>query len=158
MSRLASSRSWLIALEDIIYETRRMMVRMFVRTPQRCRQHAGFSFGHWVATQTGDDVREHEHVEPHFMFIAGGRFVTGAGSERLPLIYNPPNTVHRDHFESPSGRFFAVSADSAAFDNPGSPRQIESIESHAIVTRLMRECQSWDGDSPAIAESLCVAL
>jgi AraC-like DNA-binding protein len=139
-----------MALDDIIYETRRMMMRMFVGTPQRCRQHAGFAFGHWLATQTGDDMREHEHVDPHFMFIAG--------SGRSPLIYNPPHTVHRDHFESPSGRFFAVSADSAVFDKTGSPRQIESIESHAIIMRLMRECQSWDGDSPEIAESLCIAL
>jgi AraC family transcriptional regulator len=130
----------------------------FVGTPQRCRQYAGFSFGHWVATQTGDDVREHVHVEPHFMFIAGGRFVTGAGSGRSPLIYNPPNTVHRDHFESPSGRFFAVSADPALVDAETQARQIESIESHAIVMRLMRECASWDDDSPAIAESLCLAL
>jgi AraC family transcriptional regulator len=129
----------------------------FVGTPQRCRQHAGFSFGHWVATQTGDDVREHVHVEPHFMFIAAGRFVTSAGSGRSPLIYNPPNTVHRDHFESPSGRFFAVSAaDTELTDKQA--RQIESVESHAIVVRLMRECASWDDDSPAIAESLCVAL
>ena len=131
----------------------------FVGTPHWCRQHAGFSFGHWVATQTGDDVREHVHVEPHFMFIAGGRFVTSAGSGRSPLIYNPPNTVHRDHFESPSGRFFAVSSDSLLHDNTaGVARQIESIDSHAIVMRLMRECQSWDTDSPAIAESLCIAL
>jgi AraC family transcriptional regulator len=131
----------------------------FVGTPQRCRQHAGFSFGHWVATQTGDDVREHVHVEPHFMFIAGGRFVTTAGSGRSPLIYNPPNTVHRDHFESPSGRFFAVSSADTALVGAGTrARQIDSIESHAIVMRLMRECASWDADSPAIAESLCIAL
>jgi len=129
----------------------------FVGTPQRCRQHAGFSFGHWLATQTGDDVSEHVHVEPHFMFIAGGRFVTSAGSGRSPLIYNPPNTVHRDRFESPSGRFFAVSAaDMELADTQ--PRQIESIESHAIVMRLMRECASWDDDSPEIAESLCIEL
>src|SRR3954447_7919298 len=116
MSRLASSRSWLISAEryhlrNSSYDGAMSVDRsaQFVGTPQRCRQQAGFSFGHWVA-QTGDDVREHVHIEPHFMFIAGGRFVTSAGSGRSPLIYNPPNTVHRDHFESPSGRFFAVSA------------------------------------------------
>jgi AraC family transcriptional regulator len=91
------------------------------------------------------------------MFIAGGRFVTSAGSGRSPLIYNPPNTVHRDHFESPSGRFFAVSAaDTELADTQA--RNIDSIESHAIVTRLMRECASWDDHSPQIAESLCLAL
>jgi AraC family transcriptional regulator len=133
----------------------------FVGTPQQCRQQAGFSFGHWVATQTGDDVREHAHTEPHFMFIAAGRFATAAGSGRSPLIYNPPNTVHRDHFESRSGRFFAISAEPSALaggEMTGVARRVERIEEHVIVIRLMRECASWDHDSPTIAESLCLAL
>ena len=136
----------------------------FVGTPRLFRQHAGFSFGHWLATPVGDDVPEHVHVAAHFMFIAGGRFVTAAaGADRAsPLIYNPPNTVHRDRFESPSGRFFAVSADAAAFCDieppPGVAHRIENVGLHAIVIRLMHECEWWSDDSPAIAESLCVAL
>lgn len=113
-----------------------------------------------------DDVREHVHPFAHFMFISGGRFVTGVRTHsgpRSPLIYNPPGTVHSDRFESAEGRFFSISvapeiADHAGSMLPASPQEVDNIAAHAIVARLVGESASWDGDSPEIAEALCFEL
>ena len=119
-----------------------------------------------MATRTGEAVREHFHPLAHFMFISGGRFLSGAGSRatpRSPLIYNPAGTVHRDRFESTEGRFFAVSVAPEIVDElrsirPACPQELGNVASHAIVARLIGESGSWDDDSPDIAEALCFEL
>ena len=127
----------------------------------RTRHTAGaFSFGHWIAAPCGDAVRPHAHADPHFMFVVAGRYRTGVGGEGPDLIYNPPDTVHRDRFES-RGSFFAVSISRREAEKqslPLAPMRIGDGAAYALMNRLMRECASWTKDSALVAETLCFEL
>jgi AraC family transcriptional regulator len=115
-----------------------------------------FSFGHWYAAPSGDSVPTHLHIDAHFMFVVAGGYVTrvaGGG----PLIYNPPQTYHRDRFEG-GGSFFAVSIASGELQLPRTPARVSPSLGHALVARLMRENASWQRDSALIAQSLCLEL
>ena len=131
---------------------------VFIGTPLYTRELGGIVCSSWIAAPTFD--AEHIHVAAHFMFIAAGTFLTGPRLSRAhsPLIFNPPNTTHRDRFDSPAGRFFSISFAVAPDDAPYTTREIDSVPSHAIVSRLMRECERWDCDSSDIVDTLCTDL
>jgi AraC family transcriptional regulator len=132
-------------------------VVVFIGTPLYSRECGSVALGSWIAAPAGG--REHTHLAAHFMFIKAGAFLTGSrcARARAPLIFNPAGTTHRDRFES-GGRFFSIAFADALEDAPASPREIDRVTSHTVVARLMRECESWDADSPEIAEALCAEL
>ena len=75
-------------------------------------QVSGFTIAHRVAEGPPDAVATHTHVDAHFVLVTSGRYVSsaqGSSEERLPLIYNPPGTTHRDRFRDGVGSFFTVS-------------------------------------------------
>jgi AraC family transcriptional regulator len=119
----------------------------------------GFSFGHWFATMSGDAVRPHLHPEAHFMFIVAGRYATRIPGEGN-LIYNPPETLHRDRFES-RGSFFALAIARERLEGATLPKtstRMTGGHARSLITRLMRECSTWQADSATVAESLCLEL
>ncbi len=66
----------------------------------------GIIVTHRVADREPDEVLTHTHGDAHFVLISGGDYVSiaeGYAADKFPvLVYNPPGTTHRDHFE-PSG-------------------------------------------------------
>ena len=76
------------------------------------RSGGGIEVSHRIAAGAPEQVLTHTHHDAHFILVTGGDYVSAAG--RPPdigpvLIYNPPGTTHRDHFERGRGSFFAVS-------------------------------------------------
>lgn len=75
----------------------------------------GISITHRVADRDPDAVPPHTHSDAHFIWVTSGRYVSIAegkstDTSRL-LIFNPPGTTHRDHFEHGRGSFFAISVE-----------------------------------------------
>ncbi|HSY04640.1 MAG TPA: AraC family transcriptional regulator [Steroidobacteraceae bacterium] len=91
----------------------------------------------------------HTHQDAHFIWVTGGEYVSAAGShppaDRPVLIYNPPGTTHRDHFERGRGSFFAVSLQPqlavsmlAAASLPAAPVYLRQRAQHALIMRIGR--------------------
>jgi len=140
----------------------------FLGKPCFKRAAGGFSLTHWIADKWGNQVRPHGHIDPHFVFVTGGHYVSTATAEpgrgRSQLVYNPPNTFHRDRFESRPASFFTISAtaelilEACEVSLPRVPTQIGHAAAHTIVRKLMRECPQWQPDSALLIESLCFEL
>lgn len=76
----------------------------------------GITLSHRVASSPPENVRVHQHVDAHFVLITSGCYVSSAKATQNPkttLIYNPPGTTHRDHFEQGRGSFFTISVSTA---------------------------------------------
>lgn len=125
-----------------------------------------FSVGHWIANSFGDEVKPHVHTDAHLIVITGGKFVTEAdGKAATPLIiYNPPNTFHRDHFDSDLGSFFTISISPNLINEtpeivlPQIPTVISNPLPQAIANKIMRECVNQQKDSSLIIESFCFEI
>jgi AraC family transcriptional regulator len=128
----------------------------------------GFSLGQWVVDRWGDEVRPHGHKNAHFVLVTGGRYTTTATGEpacgRLQLVYNPPNTFHRDRFESQQGSFFTLSISAELLDVAGdaalprTPTQIAGTVPYAIAGKLMRACALGQPGSVSVVEALCFEM
>ena len=124
----------------------------FIGAPHTIREAGGFRFGHWFATR---DVKPHVHENAHYMFIVAGEFATTLhGCSKL--LYNPPDTLHPDRFET-GGSFFAIDVPEALAPKAPSSR-IDDVRAHALVSRLMRENANWCADSADVAHALCLEL
>src|SRR5215475_14403119 len=76
------------------------------------RSVGGIEVSHRIAAGPPEQVLTHTHRDAHFILVTGGEYVSAAGRARSTgpvLIYNPPGTTHRDHFERGRGSFFAIS-------------------------------------------------
>src|ERR1700732_3112543 len=77
-----------------------------------CSGH-GIDVSHRIAEGAPEAVLTHTHEDAHFILVTGGDYVSGAGgcpvADRPLLVYNPPGTAHRDHFQRGRGSFFAIS-------------------------------------------------
>lgn len=66
-----------------------------------------------MAEGSPDAVVTHTHEDLHFILVMSGEYRSAAqGSparDRPLLVYNPPGTTHRDHFERGRGSFFSIS-------------------------------------------------
>ena len=102
----------------------------------------------------------HTHADAHFVLISGGDYVSiaeGRPAERLPLlVYNPPGTTHRDHFEYGRGSYFAISLEPAKAKSAGAelalpdgPIFLSEMEQFAIAMRIARCCAraAWRPDA-----------
>jgi AraC family transcriptional regulator len=124
----------------------------FIGAPQTIREAGGFRFGHWFATR---DVQPHVHENAHFMYVIAGELATQVqGSSNL--IYNPPDTFHRDRFET-GGSFFAIEVPKDLAPATKASR-MDTARMHALVAGLLRECVDWSVDSPRVAYELCIEL
>jgi AraC family transcriptional regulator len=116
----------------------------------------GIIVTHRVADRQPDEVLTHTHEDAHFVLISGGDYVSiaeGRPAERFPvLVYNPPGTTHRDHFEHGRGSYFAISLEPAkaktAGDEialPDGPIYLREMAQFALAMRVTRCCALQSG-------------
>jgi len=126
----------------------------------------GFTLAHRVADCLPDAVETHTHLDAHFVLVTSGRYISSARAateHRLPLIYNPPGTTHRDHFVDGVGSFFSVSASADPSDSAmGRAGQWASFlidnESRALAWALLWASSRCTHDSELHLESLALEL
>ena len=127
----------------------------------------GIDVSHRIAEGPAEAVLTHTHEDAHFILVTGGDYVSAAEGRRAAsqpvLIYNPPGTTHRDHFERGRGSFFAISLrpDQAARVLPGgcvpdSPRYLVAPAQYSLAARI-GSCCATDAEGLSV-EALCLEL
>jgi len=130
------------------------------------RSLGGIEVSHRIATGSPDHVLTHTHEDAHFILVTGGDYVSAAGCRRGTepvLIYNPPGTTHRDHFERGRGSFFAISLAPgyaalalAGTAVPNAPRYLIAPAQHALAMRIASACAV---EVPTLSlDALCMEL
>jgi AraC family transcriptional regulator len=123
----------------------------------------GITLSHRIAVGSPEEVKVHTHLEAHFVLVTSGRYASSAKAipnRRATLIYNPPGTTHRDHFEQGKGSFFTISvttarlAESAEAELLPTAMHISDERACGLARTLLMECGRWDACSPLKAESL----
>src|SRR5215469_11893739 len=114
------------------------------------RSGGGIEISHRIAAGAPEQVVTHTHHDAHFILVTGGDYVSAAGPLRGTgpvLIYNPPGTTHRDHFERGRGSFFAISlapgyaAEALSGTSvPDAPRYLTAPVQHALAMRIAAAC------------------
>lgn len=127
----------------------------------------GITLSHRIADAPPEDVEVHTHVEAHFVLVTGGRYISSAratANRRTTLVYNPPGTTHRDHFDQGKGSFFTISV-SNEWLAESTDAGLLPVASHqsdervcGLARTLLMECGRWDTNSSLKAESLCLEL
>lgn len=140
----------------------------FVGEPFQQVHVPGFSLGFWAARKFGEEVGEHTHEDPHFLYIVAGRFRSGAleeGFTEAPsLFFNPAGLIHNDHFEAGPSRFFSISISGANCLPENLPAEfkrsfnITSPRARLLVAALMKECIQVQANDDLSVESLCFEL
>ena len=85
---------------------------VFFGALQSIRSLDGITLSHRIANSPPEEVEVHTHLEAHVVLVTGGRYVSSARTtpnRRTTLVYNPPGTTHRDHFDQGKGSFFTIS-------------------------------------------------
>ena len=127
------------------------------------------SVSHMIADRPPEQVVSHTHEDAHFILVSGGAYVScaeGAAAEGAPLlVYNPPGTTHRDHFERGRGSFFAVSLAPrlaaqalAGTATPDMPVRLAATRQHAMLLRIAGCCARGASPSRLTLEALCMEL
>lgn len=123
----------------------------------------GITLSHRIAVGSPEEVKVHTHLEAHFVLVTSGRYVSSAKAipnRGATLIYNPPGTTHRDHFEQGKGSFFTISvttarlAESAETELLPTAMHLSDERACGLARTLLMECGRWDACSPLKAESL----
>lgn len=123
----------------------------------------GITLSHRIAACPPEEVTVHTHLEAHFVLITGGRYVSSARAVPDPgttLIYNPPGTTHRDHFEQGKGSFFTISIPNKRLSETADAELLSEAtylhDHHAcgLAREIFIECGRWDACSPLKVESL----
>jgi AraC family transcriptional regulator len=123
----------------------------------------GITLSHRIAVASPEEVKVHTHLEAHFVLVTSGRYVSSAKAtpnRRATLIYNPPGTTHRDHFEQGKGSFFTISvsaarlAESTGAELLSTAMHLSDERACGLAKALLMECGRWDACSPLKAESL----
>ena len=131
------------------------------------RSTASIDISHRIAEGAPEGVVTHTHQDAHFILVTGGAYVSAAGRSpaagETVLVYNPPGTTHRDHFEHGSGSFFAVSMrpDAAAaalseLSTPDGPLYLTASHQHGLAMRIAGAC-ALEAESLSL-ETLCLEL
>ena len=131
-----------------------------------CSGH-GVDVSHRIAEGAPEEVLTHTHEDAHFILVTGGDYVSAAGGRPAPdrpvLVYNPPGTTHRDHFQHGRGSFFAISPNAsyaavilAGTATPDAPLHLAAPAQYAVAMRIAAFCaQHAAGLS---LEALCLEL
>ena len=113
----------------------------------------GITLSHRIAVGSPEEVKVHTHLEAHFVLVTSGRYVSSAKAipnHRATLIYNPPGTTHRDHFEQGKGSFFTISVSAARLAKSAEaellPTAMHLSDERAcgLARALLMECGRWD--------------
>ena len=95
-----------------VAEPLQLMPGQFFGGERLVRSMGDIEISHRIAAGPPEAVITHTHQDAHFILVTGGDYVSAAGRPpaRGPvLVYNPPGTTHRDHFDRGRGSFFAIS-------------------------------------------------
>lgn len=119
-------------------------------------------------------VPRHTHEVAHFVFVMGGLYLTTARNAPPvctgpAVVYNPPDTSHRDRFERSSGRirgrFLSISVKRALFaDGPESvalerdPYCLSTPAAIAFANQIKEVLRARPRNAPARIASLTVEL
>jgi AraC family transcriptional regulator len=123
----------------------------FFGNARLARSTASSVISHRIADGLPEEVLTHTHQDAHFILVTGGAYVSAAGHApavgETVLVYNPPGTTHRDHFERGRGSFFAVSIRPAAasaalaeLSAPDGPLYLTSALQRGIAMRIAAAC------------------
>lgn len=127
----------------------------------------GYRLAYWFVHRYGAAVEPHGHSESHFVFAASGDYMSeaddapGWGGPRL--VFSPPDTWHRDRFESP-GAYFSITlspqrwTDICDLRPPGSPCHVNGPGARVLIAELMRLTASGGDDGGLACEALCLEL
>jgi AraC family transcriptional regulator len=127
----------------------------------------GIDVSHRIAEAAPEQVLTHTHEDAHFILVTGGDYVSIAEGRRAAgrpvLVYNPPGTTHRDHFERGRGSFFAISLQPATAASalaegttPTGPLHLVAPVQHTLAMRIGGFCAQRGGDLSL--EALCFEL
>lgn len=127
------------------------------------------SVSHMIADRLPEQVVSHTHQDAHFILVTGGAYVSCAYGPRVEgrptLVYNPPGTTHRDHFEYGRGSFFAVSLAPrlaaralAGTATPDMPVRLAATQQHAMLLHIAGSCAQAGAASRLSLEALCMEL
>jgi AraC family transcriptional regulator len=119
------------------------------------RSTSSSDISHRIAVGAPEEVLTHTHQDAHFILVTGGVYVSAAGrppaAGETVLVYNPPGTTHRDHFERGRGSFFAVSIKPAAaaaalaeLSAPDRPLYLTAARQRGIAMRIAASCALGD--------------
>jgi AraC family transcriptional regulator len=134
---------------------------------QSRRSLDGITLSHRIASSPPEEVEVHTHVDAHFVLATSGRYVSSASAtpnRRITLVYNPPGTTHRDHFDQGRGSFFTISITAhrlAESTNSGLPAlavHLGGDRACGLASALLTECARWNKSSSLKAESLYLEL
>jgi AraC family transcriptional regulator len=132
-----------------------------------CRTPGGYEISHRIAEGPPESVVMHTHADAHFILVSGGRYVSTAAGRPDPncriLIYNPPGTTHRDHFDGGRGSFFSISLDPGrgAWPLDGNPAvdgplHLTDPRQHVLASGIAGACAC--RATALSADSLCFEL
>ena len=123
----------------------------FFGNARLARSTASSVISHCIAAGAPEEVLIHTHHDAHFILVTGGAYVSAAGPapaiSDTVLVYNPPRTTHRDHFERGRGSFFAVSIKPEAattalaeLSTPDMPVYLTTARQRGIAVRIAAAC------------------
>ncbi len=127
----------------------------------------GITLSHRIANSPPALVPVHTHIDAHFVLITSGGYISSAKGDAHPrttLIYNPPGTMHRDHFWRGTGSFFTVSLSSEQVSQSLEPVpqrvavHLRKDRALGLAWALLMECARWNSSSQLKAESLSLEL
>jgi AraC family transcriptional regulator len=130
---------------------------------QSSRSANGITLSHRIAASSPDEVEIHTHVDAHFVLVTSGHYVSSARAapnRGTTLVYNPPGTTHRDHFDQGKGSFFTISvsierlAESTASELPTVAVHLSNESACGFARTLLMECARWNASSLLKAEAL----
>jgi len=136
---------------------------MFFGELQSSRSLDGITLSHRIAGSPAEEVVVHTHLEAHFVLVTSGHYVSSANAapnRKVTLVYNPPGTTHRDHFDQGRGSFFTISVTKQRLGE-SSDSELPSLAVHlgddracGLARTLLMECARWNKSSSLKAESL----
>jgi AraC family transcriptional regulator len=136
---------------------------MFFGELQSSRSLDGITLSHRIADSPPEEVAIHTHLEAHFVLVTSGRYVSSASAapnRKVTLVYNPPGTTHRDHFDQGRGSFFTISVtkqrlgESTDSELPALAVHLGDDRACGLARTLLMECARWNKSSSLKAESL----
>jgi AraC family transcriptional regulator len=148
-------------------ETLRLAPGRFFGGARLFRSGHGVEVSHRIAAGVPDEVLVHTHADAHFILVTGGDYVSAAGQRPADgqpvLVYNPPGTTHRDHFERGRGSFFAISLEPSMAAQvltgtsiPDAPLYLTAPSQQSIALRIACCCRQ---DSEGLSlEAWCMEL
>jgi AraC family transcriptional regulator len=142
----------------------------FYGTSELRQEIPGFSIALMAPVLPPEEVPLHTHEDASFVLLLNGPYLSSAANagsecEGPTLIYNPPQTTHRDRFKTLSGRFLAISVSRQSFRDAAAyaalPEVATSFTSWEILSTaqgLVRQCELREQSSPLVAEGMCLDL